>query len=96
MNILANITTELQRMKPFLSEKYFVNRIGLFGSVTRNDFTEFSDIDIIVDFNRPVGIEFIDLANYLEKQFNRKIDLLSRKGIKDSYFKEIEKEIVYI
>ncbi len=83
-------------MKPELTAKYSVNSIGLFGSVVRNDFNENSDIDVIVDFSKPIGIEFIDLANYLEKVFKRKIDLVSKKGIKERYFREIEGEIIYV
>ncbi len=83
-------------MKPELTAKYSVNSIGLFGSVVRSDFNENSDIDVIVDFSKPIGIEFIDLANYLEKVFKRKIDLVSKKGIKERYFREIEGEIIYV
>ena len=76
--------------------RFHVSSIGFFGSVVRNDFTDKSDVDIVVDFNRPVGIEFIDLAEYLELKLNRKIDLVSRKGIKEKYFQVIEREIVYV
>ena len=41
-------------------------------------------------------IEFIDLSYLLEKELNRKVDIVSLKGIKDKYFKEIEKDIVYV
>ena len=47
------------RIKPELTKKFFVNSIGLFGSVVRDDFNDSSDIDILVDFTRPIGIEFI-------------------------------------
>ena len=71
--------------------------MGVFGSVTRNDFSpEKSDVDIIVEFSRPIGIEFIDLANYLESQIRRKIDLVSRNGIKKKYLEAIEKNIIYV
>ncbi|MCY7422411.1 MAG: nucleotidyltransferase family protein [Chitinophagaceae bacterium] len=84
------------KLKPELAAKYHVKSLGLFGSVVRNDFTPQSDIDIIVDFDQPVGIEFIDLANYMEGLFLTKVDLVSRKGIKDKYFQLIEKEIIYV
>jgi predicted nucleotidyltransferase len=96
MNVLEKIKTEPIELKPELTKKYFVDRIGLFGSVTRNDFTENSDIDMIVEFNKPVGVEFIDLADFLESKFLRKIDLLSKKGVRANYFKMIEKDIVYV
>lgn len=86
----------LSGLKPELISKYYVSSIGLFGSVVRDDFTTNSDIDIIVTFHRPVGIEFIDLANELEKKLNRKVDLVSKNGIKEKYFRVIESEIVYV
>jgi predicted nucleotidyltransferase len=86
----------LSQLKPELAQKYHVTTIGLFGSAVRDDFSPFSDIDIIVDFNRPVGIEFIDLANYIEKCLQKKVDLVSKKGIKDKYYQAIESEIVYV
>ncbi|MEN9340127.1 MAG: hypothetical protein RIQ62_1439 [Bacteroidota bacterium] len=96
MNFLANIINDLKMLKPELSTKFYVDKIGLFGSILRKDFTDKSDIDIIVDFNRPVGVEFIDLADYLEAKFHRKVDLVSRKGMKPKFFAEIEKDIVYV
>jgi predicted nucleotidyltransferase len=75
-----------------------VSAIGLFGSVVRDDFSpETSDIDIIiVSFSQPVGMEFIDLANYPENKFRQKIDLVSRGGIKSRYYSEIVQEIVHV
>ena len=87
----------LARIKPELEEKYLVNTIGFFGSIVRDDFSPGkSDIDLIVDFKGPVGIEFIELGDYLEKVFKRKVDLVSRKGIRSQYLKAIEPEIVYV
>jgi uncharacterized protein len=83
-------------LKPELISKYYVSSIGLFGSVVRNDFTANSDIDIIVSFNRPVGMEFIDLANELEEKLDRKVDLVSKNGIKEKYYKIIEPQIIYV
>jgi predicted nucleotidyltransferase len=97
MTQLAPIKDTLKRIKPLLADKYYVSSIGLFGSVVRDDFSPTSsDIDIIVDFSKPVGIEFIDLAEYLEKTLNKKVDLVSRKGVKSKYFAEIAPEIVYV
>ena len=83
-------------MKPELVEKFHVSSIGLFGSVVRDDYSETSDIDIIVDFSQPIGIEFIDLADYLETKFDKKIDIVSKRGIKQKYFQAIEPEIIYV
>lgn len=96
MTELSTIKQILTQLKPELTKKYFVNSIGLFGSIVRDDFTENSDIDIIVDFSKPIGIEFIDLADYIESKLSKKVDLVSRNGIKPKYFHHIEPEIIYV
>ena len=96
MEQLSEIKQVLQQLKPELSKRFHVQSLGLFGSVVRDDFSPSSDIDIIVDFNQPVGIEFIDLAEYIEQRLQKKVDMVSRRGVKDKYFKAIEREIVYV
>ena len=96
MSYLATIQNQLKQVKPHLSEKYHVRTLGLFGSIVRADFTNDSDIDIVVDFHNPIGIEFIDLALELERLLKRKVDLVSRNGIKPKYFHEIQSEIIYV
>jgi len=96
MATLDSIKTTLVNLKPQLYTKYAVSSIGLFGSIVRDDFNENSDIDIIVDFDKPIGIEFITLAEELEQKLNWKVDLVSRGGIKPKQFAVIEHQIVYI
>lgn len=96
MTELEAIKQILAQLKPELEQKFFVNSIGLFGSVVRGDFTDKSDIDIIVDFSKPVGIEFIDLADYIERKLRKKVDLVSKNGVKPKYFHQIESEIIYV
>lgn len=97
MEYLELNKSKILKLKPELQRKFSVGTIGLFGSIVREDFlASRSDIDIIVDFTSPVGIEFIDLAEFLESRLNHKIDLVSRKGIKPQYFRQIESEIVYV
>jgi uncharacterized protein len=96
MKGLQSIMKILVQLKPELVEKFHVSSIGIFGSAVRDDFRPGSDVDIIVDFNKQVGVEFIDLANYIESKLKKPVDLVSKKGIKDSYFKQIEREIIYV
>lgn len=96
MEQLSEIKHVLAQLKPELSRRFHVQSLGLLGSVVRNDFLPNSDIDIIVDLDRPVGIEFIDLAHYIEQRLQKKVDLVSRRGVKEKYFKAIEREIVYV
>lgn len=87
----------LETLKPELSSKFSVRSIGIFGSLARGTFINgSSDIDLIVDFKKPVGVEFIDLADYLENKLGEKVDLVSKNGIKEQYLKAIESEIVYV
>ena len=97
MSPFDHIKNILQKLKPELVSKYHVKSIGLFGSIVRDDYKPAkSDVDIIVDFSKPIGIEFIDLADYLELQIKQKIDLVSKNGIKKNYYQEIEREIIYV
>lgn len=97
MSDIANIKYILTALKGELAERFQVSSLGLFGSVVRDDFNPVSsDIDIIVDFSRPIGIEFVDLADYLESKLSRPVDLVSKAGVKEKYFKEIETEIIYV
>ena len=92
----SEIIKILEQNKSLLFSRYPIKSLGLFGSAVRDDFNATSDIDILVDFSQPVGIEFIDLADTLEKILNQKIDLVSRNGIKPKYFREIEKDLLYV
>ena len=93
LNIIKQILTQL---KPELTAKYNVSSIGLFGSVVRDDFSPSSDVDIIVDFSKPIGIEFVDLADFIEKKLNKNVDLVSKNGVKQKYYRSIESEIIYV
>jgi uncharacterized protein len=96
MTELDHIADILKRLKPELYEKFNVSSIGLFGSIVRNEFTTGSDVDIIVDFSKPIGIEFVDLADFLETKVQKHVDLVSRRGVKEKYLKDIAEEIVYV
>jgi uncharacterized protein len=91
-----NITNVLKANKLNLIAKYHLKSIGIFGSFTRQDFRDDSDIDILIDYDYPLGIEFIDLADELEKILNRKVDLVSKNGVKPKYLEEIQKDLVYV
>jgi len=62
-------------------KKYHVRKIGLFGSYSRNENNENSDIDFIVDFDNTNFDDFMDLSFKLEDLFNKKIDLLTENSI---------------
>lgn len=96
MSDLNNIKQILTQLKPELTAKYHVSSIGLFGSVVRDDFSPSSDVDIIVDFSKPIGIEFIDLADFIERKLKKNVDLVSKNGVKQKYYRTFESEIIYV
>lgn len=96
MAYLDEVRSVLKQLKPQLMSKYGVSTLGLFGSIVRDDFTEQSDIDIVVSFSRPIGIEFVTLADELEDKLHRKVDLVSRNGIKPRHWVYIEPDVLYV
>ncbi len=85
----------LKEQKAFLAENYFVSKIGLFGSYVRNEHSEKSDIDILVEFSQPVGFEFIDLKDHLEFLFKKPVDLVNVNALKPYMKEEILREVQY-
>ena len=90
-----NVEKILKEQKDFLYREYFVSKIGLFGSYSHEEQTETSDIDILVEFTRPVGFEFIELKDYLETLFNKSVDLVTIKALKPSMKQEILNEVQF-
>ena len=96
MNDLTIIKNKLVKEKQELFKNYNIKFLAIFGSVSRGENTDVSDIDILVDFNKPIGIAFIDLADELENLLQSKIDLVSKNGIKPKYFEKIKTELEYV
>jgi predicted nucleotidyltransferase len=96
MNNLNNIKKTLSQHKNTLLKRYPIKSIAIFGSYSKNEQKKHSDIDILVEFNGPIGIEFIDLAEELENILHSKVDLISKNGIKTSYYNYIEKDLIYV
>jgi len=96
MENLNSIIQKLQLHKIELVEKYGLNQLAIFGSYARKQQKENSDVDILVEFKQPIGLKFIDLAEELEQILQIKVDLVSKKGIKEKYYKSIESELAYV
>jgi|AVFP01.1.fsa_nt_gi predicted nucleotidyltransferase len=96
MKTYIDIENKLKELKPFLLQKYNVDKIGYFGSYSRNEQNQLSDIDILVSFSKPLGWEFFDLQDFLENQLKIKVDLVSEKAIKEQLKQIILKSVKYI
>jgi uncharacterized protein len=74
-----------------------VGSLAVFGSIARGQASPNSDIDILVDFNRPVGLfEFIRLKIYLEELTNMPVDLVTPDALRPAMRDGILKEAVYV
>ncbi len=91
-----DIEKKLNELKPLIQKKFFVKRIGYFGSFATGDQTENSDIDVLVEFSQPLGWEFFDLSDLLEKELERKIDLVSIKALKPQLRDDILSQVRYV
>jgi predicted nucleotidyltransferase len=96
MSTLNEIISKLKELKPSIIDKYKLSKIGVFGSYVRNEQSPVSDVDILVEFSEPIGLEFVILADELELALNEKVDLISRKAIKPNKWKNIEKDLIYV
>ena len=96
MNSKTELENKLRSIKPELSEKFYVDKIGYFGSFLNNEQREDSDIDILVDFRKPLGWEFFDLQDLLEKELKRKIDLHTSNSLKEQLRETILKQVIYL
>lgn len=94
------ILNKLKTARPKLVAKYGLKSIGLFGSYASETASETSDIDLIVDFETPIGLEFIELTDYLEELLGKKIDVLTLAGVNNirnsKTIQNIEKSIIYV
>lgn len=75
-----------EKIVPLL-RKYRVKKAGIFGSYARGENKKNSDIDILIEPPKGMGLEFVGLALELEKKLKRKVDLLTYSGI-SPYFKK--------
>lgn len=90
------IYSELQKHKAAL-EQFGVKQIGLFGSFVRDEGTDKSDIDFLVDFEKEKKTltNLVDLGDYLERIFGTKVDIVTPQGLSPYIGPHILKEVQY-
>lgn len=92
----TEILSKLAELKPILYKDYAVKEIGLFGSYSDNSNTEESDIDILVELEKPIGWKFFTLELFLENVFNKKIDLVTKSALKEQIKDQILKQVNFV
>lgn len=96
MQNLSTIEQILKQHKSMLEQKYSLSNIAIFGSYARGEQHIDSDIDMLVEFNKPIGIRFIDLATDLEKLLNTKVDLICNKDLQPRFLNSIQSDLRYV
>jgi predicted nucleotidyltransferase len=97
MKTLPEIERILRDQKPILREKFKVREIGIFGSVVRGEQKETSDLDLLVEFEEPIGlVKYVGLQNYLSDKIGARVDLVVKSGLKPRISRQILKEVIYV
>jgi uncharacterized protein len=94
--VLDQIVPVLRALKPYLYERWGITELAIFGSVARGEPNLDSDIDILFDYDRPLGLERVTLGDFLEEKLKNKVDLLSKKANRPQVWAFIGDEMCYI
>lgn len=84
----------LREQRTLLSQRYPIQRLALFGSWARGEAREDSDVDVLVEVDPSIGLRFVELGEDLERALGHRVDLVSRRAIKPSLWKQIEPELI--
>ncbi|MFA6261959.1 MAG: nucleotidyltransferase family protein [Bacteroidia bacterium] len=92
----TDIEIKLKSIKPELTDKFHVSRIGYFGSFASGQQHEDSDLDLLVEFSKPIGWEFFTLEQFLEQALGIPIDLVTKNALKEHIKQSILNQVQYI
>jgi len=98
MKTLADIQRILSQHKDILRERFGVRRLAVFGSYARGEATPQSDVDILVEFERPIGWEIVDLHDYLEALLDMNVDLVTPGALKRKpwLWQSVQEDLVHV
>ncbi len=97
MKKLAEIKKIIAENRQEILDKFAVKEMGIFGSTLTDEQSKNSDIDILVEFSRPVGfVHFMRLENYLSDLLQVKVDLVTKYALKPFIGEIILQEVIYV
>ena len=97
MATLTEIKRALEAQKPLLAEKYGVIVVGVFGSYVRGEQRPDSDLDLLVELERPARIGLmglVELEQYLSDLLGVQVDLAIKENLKPRIGEHILQEVV--
>jgi predicted nucleotidyltransferase len=97
MKTQAEVRDQLRGMMAELRDTYHVRKIGIFGSYSKDCQSAASDIDLVVEFERPVGmLAFVHLRERLSDRLGARVDLVTRDGLHPLIRDRVMHEVVYV
>ena len=94
---LDHIITRLSDKKEYLRKKYFIREIGVFGSYVRHEQGTSSDLDVLVDFEKPISLlRFVELEAELSEVTGLDVDLVSREALKPHMGESVRREVIFV
>ncbi len=94
---IKEVKKVLAANKEELKEKFGVKRIGIFGSYARGEQTGKSDLDVLIELNRTIGLfRLMDLQDHLRRLVGIKVDLVTKESLKPIVKGDILREAVYV
>ena len=92
-----NVVNIISRFKAENLNKYGIKKIGIFGSVTFDSSGPTSDIDVVVELDRPDMFSLIGIKQDLEALFNMPVDIVRYRKNMNKYLKQrIDSDAVYV
>jgi len=89
------VLERLRELKEELSKRYKVRYLGVFGSAARGQLTEESDIDLLVEFESDADLfDLVALADFLEEKLGRRVDIVSKRALRDEIKSAVLKELI--
>lgn len=99
MKTLDEITQILEAQKEYLADEYGVAEIGVFGSYVRGEQRHDSDVDILIELERPPRISLIglvELEDYLCDVLGVNVDVAIKKNLRKRIGERILSEVVHV
>jgi hypothetical protein len=94
---LQAVIGELRRLQPELRKRYPIREMGVFGSWVRGEQTDDSDLDVLVEFDGPIGLlDVVGLKLDLSDRLGLPVDLVMKDGLKPRIGRRILSEVVIL
>lgn len=92
-----NVLHTLARFRDLKQDEFGIVRIGVFGSAARDEITDASDVDVVVELERPDLLTLVGIKQELEELLHRPVDIVRyRERMNDHLNRRIEREAVYV